>query len=84
MIKLVEVVKSGDTFSLRELVVNSMHILTIEDDNNMAGLHANGRLPEGLHQAQKFSVVSLSNGHRITVVGTPDMLGQKAKNVLHG
>ena len=55
MIKLVEVVNIGGSFNLREVVVNSAHILTIESDNDMAGLHANGRLPEGLHQAQQFS-----------------------------
>jgi hypothetical protein len=84
MIKLVEVVNVGGTFSLREVVVNSAHILTIESDNGMAGLHANGRLPEGLHQAQQFSKVSLSNGKEMTVIGTPSAIGQKAKNVLHG
>ena len=53
-------------------------------DNFSAGLHANGKLPEGLHEAQQFSKVSLANGKEITVVGSPDMLGQKVKNILHG
>tara|TARA_Y100001938_G_C7948392_1_gene357962 strand:- start:126 stop:380 length:255 start_codon:yes stop_codon:yes gene_type:complete len=84
MIKLVEVVDTGAGFNLKEIVVNSVHILTIEADTQMAGLHANGRLPEGLHGAQQFSKVSLSNGKQLTVIGTPAMIGQKAKNVLHG
>jgi len=41
-------------------------------------------LPEGLHSAQQFSRVSLANGREIVVVGTPDIIGQKAKKVLHG
>ncbi len=84
MIKLVEVVESGGHYNLREIVLNSAHIISMVGDNFSAGLHANGKLPEGLHEAQQFSKVSLVNGKEITVVGSPDMLGQKVKNILHG
>ena len=84
MIKLVQITESSGHYNLREIVVNSSHIISMTADENVAGLHANGKLPEGLHQAQQFSRVSLANGREITVVGSPDVLGQKVKNVLHG
>jgi hypothetical protein len=84
MIKLVEVVENRGQYNLREIILNSAHIISMTSDNFSAGLHANGKLPEGLHEAQQFSTVSLINGKEITVVGSPDILGQKVKNVLHG
>ena len=84
MIKLVEVVESSGQYNLREIIINSDHIISVVADDFSAGLHANGKLPEGLHAAQKFSKVSLVNGKEIVVVGTPDMIGAKAKKVLHG
>lgn len=84
MIKLVQVIESSGHYNLREVVINSSHIVSMVPDENVAGLHANGKLPEGLHQAQQFSRISLTNGREITVVGSPDMLGQKVKNILHG
>lgn len=53
-------------------------------DDYYAGLHANGKLPEGLHAAQQFSKVTFTNGKEIVVVGSPDVIGAKAKNILHG
>jgi len=84
MIKLVEVVENSGQYNLREIVINSAHIISMVSDDFSAGLHANGKLPEGLHSAQQFSRVSLANGREIVVVGTPDIIGQKAKKVLHG
>ena len=84
MIKLVEVVESGDQFNLREIIINSTHIMSMVSDEHYAGLHSNGKLPEGLHAAQQFSKITFTNGKEITVVGSPDIIGTKAKNVLHG
>jgi len=84
MIKLVEVLETDAQFNLREIVINSAHIISMVSDDFSAGLHANGKLPEGLHSAQQFSRVSLVNGKQVVVVGTPDMIGAKAKKVLHG
>ena len=84
MIKLVEVINHSNQFHLREIVVNSAHITSITPDDSMAGKHANGKLPEGLHEAQQFSKVSFVNGKEIIVVGSLDIVGIKAKNVLHG
>ena len=84
MIKLVEVIEDSGQYNLREIVINSAHIISMVSDDFSAGLHANGKLPEGLHSAQQFSRVSLVNGKQVVVVGTPDMIGAKAKKVLHG
>lgn len=84
MIKLVEVVKVSDQHHLREIIINAAHIMSVVSDTQSAGLHANGLLPEGLHEAQQFSKITFTNGKQITVVGSPDVVGQKAKNILHG
>ena len=86
MIKLVQVSvdRYSNTFHLREIVVNSAHIVSIVDDIETAGQHANGHLPEGLHEAQQFSKITFTNGKEITAVGTPEAIGKKTKNILHG
>ena len=81
MIKLVEVAVHNEQYNLREIVVNSAHITSIVPDNTMAANNANGRLPEGLHEGQQFSFI---NGKEIVVVGTPDVVGAKAKKIIHG
>ena len=83
MIKLVEVIETAGQFNLREIVVNSHHILSMVADDQCAGLHAKGKLPEGLHPAQQFSKVTFTNGKEIIVIGTPDVIGRKAKKILH-
>ena len=86
MIKLVEVAHNrySDQFHLHEIIVNSAHIVSIRADDETAGIHAKGLLPEGLHDAQQFSKVTFTNGKEIVAVGTPEMIGKKAKNILHG
>jgi hypothetical protein len=39
MVKLVQVVKNADQYHLREIVVNSAHIMTMVADPKAAGLH---------------------------------------------
>jgi len=84
MIKLVEIVSIQDQYHLREIIINSAHIISMVADDYHAGLHSNGKLPEGLHEAQQFSKVTFTNGQEIVVVGSPDIIGAKAKNILHG
>ena len=84
MIKLVEIIESANTYHLREIVVNSSHIISMISDDYYAGLHSSGKLPEGLHEAQQFSKVTFTSGKEIVVVGSPDVIGAKAKNILHG
>ena len=61
MIKLVEVAHNrySDQFHLNEIIVNSAHIVSIRSDQETAGIHAKGLLPEGLHEAQQFSRLPL-------------------------
>ena len=68
MIKLIEVIESGNQFHLREIIVNSAHIISMISDDYYAGLHSNGKLPEGLHEAQQFSKVTFTNGKEISCV----------------
>ena len=84
MIKLIEIVSTNDQYHLREIIVNSTHIISMISDDYCAGLHSNGKLPEGLHEAQQFSKVTFTNGKEIVVVGSPDIISAKAKNILHG
>jgi len=84
MIKLVEVVSGNNQYHLREIIINSTHIVSMITDNHYSGLHASGKLPEGLHEAQQFSKVTFTNGKEIVVVGSPDVVGGKAKKILHG
>ena len=84
MIKLVEVVENAGQYNLREIIVNSAHVLSMVADDYHAGLHAGGKLPEGLHGAQQFSKVTFTNGQQIVVVGSPDVVGTKLKKILHG
>jgi len=85
MIKLVEVVYDGaHQYHLQEIIVNSSQIVSIKPDDHMAGAHAKGNLPAGLHEAQQFSKVTFTNGKEIVAVGTPEMIGKKTKKVLHG
>jgi hypothetical protein len=84
MIKLIEIVSTHDQHHLREIIVNSAHIISMISDDYYAGLHSNNKLPEGLHEAQQFSKVTFTNGKEIVVVGSPDVIGAKAKNILHG
>ncbi|MAE81375.1 MAG: hypothetical protein CMB80_01475 [Flammeovirgaceae bacterium] len=84
MTKLVQIVLEHGQYHLREIIINSTHITSIIPDNSMAGLNANGKLPEGLHEAQQFSKITFTNGKEIVAVGNPDMIGAKTKKVLHG
>ena len=84
MIKLVQVVLEHDQYHLREIIINSAHITSIIPDDSMAGLNVNGKLPEGLHEAQQFSKITFINSEEIIAVGNPEMIGKKSKNILHG
>ena len=84
MIKLIEVVDNEGHYNLREVIINSSHVVSMTCDDYCAGLHASGKLPTGLHEAQEFSKVTLTNGKEIVVVGSPDLIGTRTKNILHG
>ena len=60
------------------------HVISITPDVDAAALHANGKLPTGLHPAQQFSKVVLADGRSMRVVGNPNMVGDKAKKLLFG
>ena len=84
MINVVQVVCEEQQISLREIVINSAHIVSMVGDPELAAKHANGKLPTGLHEAQKFSRITLANGEQISVIGSPNLIKEKAKNLLCG
>ena len=84
MINLVEIIQNQEGFLLREVVVNPSHVISITPDVDAAALHANGKLPTGLHPAQQFSKVKLVDGQTVRVVGNPGVIGDKTKKLLFG
>ena len=86
MIKLVQVRQdpTSNKFYLAEIIINSSHIISMRQCDETAGYHANGKLPDGLHEAQQFSKIIFTNGKEITAVGAPDIINNKMKKILHG
>jgi len=84
MINVVQVVCEHQQISLREIVINSAHIISMVGDPEMAAKHASGKLPTGLHEAQEFSRIKLANGDTISVIGSPNLIKDKTKNLLLG
>ena len=84
MINVVQVVCEHHHISLREIIINSAHIVSMVGDPEMAAKHANGKLPTGLHEAQEFSRIKLANGETISVIGSPNLIKEKTKNLLLG
>ena len=84
MINVVQIVSEHQHISLREIVINSAHIISMVGDPEMAAKHANGKLPTGLHEAQEFSKIKLANGDTISVIGSPNLIKDKTKNLLLG
>ena len=84
MINLVEVIQQKDRVFLREIIINPSHVVSVVPDEDAAALHASGRLPDGLHDAQQFSKVQLADGRTVRVVGNPGVIGNKTKKLLFG
>lgn len=81
MIELVEVLyhRASDSFSLRSVAINPNHIVSMSSSDEYIMLHAKKKLPEGLHDAQQFMKVHLTNGNHIIVCGTPQIIHEKIK-----
>ena len=84
MINVVQIVCEHEHVSLQEVIINSAHIISMVGDPEMAAKHANGKLPTGLHEAQEFSKVKLASGDTISVIGSPNLIKDKTKNLLLG
>ena len=81
LIKLIEVTnENGDSNSLREVYINSSHIISVSDTplSNQPTLKEN----LGLSKEVRFSILRLSEGNTartLTVIGTPFEINNKIK-----
>ena len=96
VVKFTEVAKDlniteGRRYKLREVYINSEHVILMREDDYSHELLNEDKLPAGLDRRQRFTRISLqkgSAGQEIVVVGTPEMVEQKLfsinKNILRG
>ena len=91
MIRLIEVYKILNEFRLREVYVNSKHVVAMRQDDRMLGLLSEGKLPDGIDQAQSFTKLYVDRGNAgidITVVGDlgsiKEKLGLDNRSLLKG
>jgi len=81
IIKLVEIFEIGGTsnraltsYSLREVFINSVHVVCLREDLSMKRKLEANLLPEDMNPNQQFTKVSLNRGHSgidLVVVGPP-------------
>lgn len=86
LIKMVEIyedtsqgLQSRDRHSLREVVINSEHVITIRDNPALAEKLHKDLLPEGLDPRQEFTKLTMSGGQSsltINVVGDLDTVSE--------
>ena len=91
MTKLVEVYKVLNEFRLREIYVNPKHVVAMRQDDRMSGLLSEGKLPDGINEAQSFAKLYVDRGNTgidITVIGElthiKDKLGIDNRSLLRG
>ena len=76
------------TFDLREVLINSEHVVCVRPDPAFQNLLIEGKLPDKLDQRQEFSRVYLNRGQvglDIIVVGNAKLVEQKLnKKILKG
>ena len=82
MVKFVEIVKDINNFSLREVFINSAHVVSLREDNFMKQHLKEGRLPSDLDLRQDFTKIVLNKGttgQELVVIGTPSLVESKLK-----
>tara|TARA_Y100000593_G_scaffold92414_1_gene183981 strand:- start:1692 stop:1985 length:294 start_codon:yes stop_codon:yes gene_type:complete len=76
------------SFALREVLINSEHVVCVRPDPTFGNLLVEGKLPEGLDKRQKFSRIYLNRGQvglDIVVVGDATIIEKKLnKEILKG
>lgn len=75
-------------FALREVLINSEHVVCVRPDDKHKKLLQEGKLPEKLDNRQEFSRIYLNRGQvglDVVVVGNAKLIEQKLnKKVLKG
>ena len=91
MIRMVEVYKVLNEYRLREVYVNPKHVVAMRHDDRMLGLLSEGKLPDGIDEAQSFTKLYVDRGNTgidITVIGNlgsiKEKLGLDTKSLLKG
>ena len=84
IIKLVEIYKNSSyeqqRYSLREIFLNSEHIVCLRPEPRYEKMLKEGYLPEGIDSRQEFTRVFMDRGHLgmdIVVVGSPEIVEKK-------
>ena len=80
MVKLVEVCRRLNDYSLSEIYVNPQHVVAIRSDDKTRQALAEGRLPSGLNQGQSFTKLYLDRGQTgidVVVVGDVEIVREK-------
>ena len=81
MIKLIEIRSNPESerYLLREILINPDFIVSIEEENQVSkDIYLNENLrPKDLDKRTQISKVTLSDGKRYNIVGTPTILLQK-------
>lgn len=91
MIRMVEVYKVLNEYRLREVYINPKHVVAMRQDDRMLGLLSEGKLPDGIDEAQSFTKLYVDRGNTgidITVIGNlgsiKEKLGLDTKSLLKG
>ena len=89
IVKLVEISKSSElselgkkeeSYLLKEIFVNSEHVVCLREDETLKRSLKEGKLVKGLEERQSFTRVYLNRGQSgidLTVVGETAIIGQK-------
>jgi hypothetical protein len=88
---MVEVYKVLNEYRLREVYINPKHVVAMRQDDRMLGLLSEGKLPDGIDEAQSFTKLYVDRGNTgidITVIGNlgsiKEKLGLDTKSLLKG
>jgi hypothetical protein len=92
LVKLTEAIHDPSTnrYSLREVMVDSNHVVAVRQDPTMASALHEGRISDGLSAQTQFSRLYVGGGQyglNLLVVGSPDLIQEKlssSKAVLKG
>ena len=94
-VKLTEIYSVGNgsekTFSVRQIYINSSHVVCMREEQALKNILAEGRLIDGLDKRQNFTRMTVNNNSMqqdILVIGAIDEIYNKfhteAKNLLRG
>ena len=84
-------IAEGRDYRLREIYINSAHVVLMREDDHSLRLLSEDRLPSGLDKRQRFTRILLqkgSSGQEVVVVGQPELVEKKLfavdKKILRG